>query len=172
MTAMQTRALRFAGKTLTGVRLASAPLIFAAVVGGHAGAAAALVAAAILTDVLDGPLVRRFGTPSTAGAWFDIWADFAVIVAAFAGLAWAGLAPAWPLLPITASFALFVATARRRPTIYDPVGRYLGGILMGAALLLLTVEDFLVQDTVQLTAAIACIITMAGRVAHVLPRRR
>lgn len=158
-------------QALTGTRAASAPLIFAWIAGGNTGLAGLGVAAAMLTDYIDGPLVRRFGTPSTAGAWFDVWADFLVVVAAFGGLAWADMLPAWPLLPICISFALFVATSRRRPTIYDPVGRYIGGILMAAALTLLVVQDFLVQDTVVFTSAIACAITVAGRLAFVLPRQ-
>ena len=156
---------------LTGSRLLGAPLIVYWIAAGATGFAAAGLLAAMLTDFLDGPLIRRFGTPSRAGAYFDVWADFAVIVAVFGGLASAGVVPVWPLFPIGLSFALFLATSDKRPTIYDPVGRSIGGILMAGSLVLLTVEDFLVQEAVLWTSSIACGITMAGRVAYLLPRR-
>jgi phosphatidylglycerophosphate synthase len=166
------QALALLAQGLTGARAASAPLIFLWIGHGDLGLAAIGVAAALLSDCADGPLVRRFGTPSAAGAWFDAWADFLVIVAAFGGLAAAGMVPSWPLLPICLSFALFVATSHKRPVLHDPVGRYIGGILMVLALVLLTLPDLLVQETVLWTSAIACMITMLGRVAHVLPRGR
>jgi phosphatidylglycerophosphate synthase len=171
-TAGRNRALALLAQALTGLRAASAPPIFLWIGSGDLDLAAMAVAAALLSDCADGPLVRRFGTPSAAGAWFDAWADFLVIVAAFGGLAAAGMVPAWPLLPICLSFALFVATTRKRPVLYDPVGRYIGGILMVLALVLLTLPEFLVQETVLWTSAIACSITMLGRVAYVLPRGR
>jgi hypothetical protein len=40
------------------------------------------------------------------------------------------------------------ASTGKRPTIYDPIGRYIGGILMVGGLVLLTVEDFMVQEAV------------------------
>jgi|GEM_PF-1005861 phosphatidylglycerophosphate synthase len=156
---------------LTGSRLLSAPLIVYWIGAGATRFAAAGLLAAMLTDFLDGPLIRRFGTPSRAGAYFDVWADFAVIAAAFGGLASAGMVAAWPLFPIGLSFALFLATAGKRPTIYDPVGRSIGGILMASSLVLLTVEDFLVQEAVLWTSSVACGITMVGRVAYLLPPR-
>jgi hypothetical protein len=42
---------------------------------------------------------------------------------------------------------------------------------MVGALVLLTVEDFIVQEAVLWTVSIACGITMIGRVVHLLPRR-
>jgi phosphatidylglycerophosphate synthase len=156
---------------LTASRVLSAPLIIYWIETSSMGLAAAGVVVAMMTDFLDGPLMRRYGAPSTVGAYFDVWADFAIIVAVFGGLAAAGIVPAWPIVPIGLSFGLFLATSSRQPTIYDPIGRYIGGILMAAGFVLLTIQDFVVQETVLWTASIACAITMAGRVAYVLPRR-
>lgn len=166
------RALALLPQVLTATRLASAPLMVWLIAGGNLVAAAALCAAAMFTDLVDGPLVRRYGRPSRGGAFFDVWADFLVIIGAFGGLGIAGIIPLWPLLPIGLSFALFIVTSRRTPKIYDPIGRYLGGILMTASLILLMVEDLVVQETVLLTASAACLITMAARVAYVLPGER
>lgn len=152
---------------LTLSRLAMAPVIFFAALEGEVGIAAALVVLAMLTDLVDGPLVRRFGQPSDAGAWLDVWADFLTVAATFAGLAASGAIPAWPLLPILASFALFVATSRLGTSIYDPVGRQLGAITMVASLLLLTVHDFLVEEAIFRTVTVLCSIGMVCRVVYI-----
>lgn len=155
---------------LTASRVVSAPLIVWCIFNGRMGVAAVLVGAAMVTDYLDGPIIRRFGTPSVAGAYFDVWADFLVVVAAFGGLGLAGMVPLWPLLPICFSFALFLLTSRHTPGIYDPVGRYIGGLLMVAALLLLLVDDFLIQEVVYHTAAAACLVTILARLVYLATR--
>jgi phosphatidylglycerophosphate synthase len=135
--------------------------------------AAAAVAAAMLTDLVDGPLIRRFGRPSKAGAWLDVWADFLVIMSVFAGMATAGIFSFWPLVPIGASFVVFIATTGLGPTMYDPVGRYIGGILMVAALGVLLSEDFVVQQSIVSTLTIACLTTIVARLAFfILPEPR
>lgn len=111
------------GHLLTGARLGSSLFIFAWIVEGRIELAAAAVGAAMLTDVADGPLIRRFGRPSNAGAWFDAWADFLVIVSVFAGMATAGIFSFWPLVPIGGSFLVFTATSGLAMKMYDPFGR-------------------------------------------------
>jgi phosphatidylglycerophosphate synthase len=155
---------------LTVTRLAAAPLIFFAALAGEMVPAAVLVVLAMVTDAIDGPLVRRFGRPSEAGAMLDVWADFLTVFAAFAGLSAGGAIPLWPLLPIAASFALFLITARLGGVIYDPVGRYLGAVTMVAALLLLTVHDFLVQEIIFRAVTGLCAIGMAGRIVYLARR--
>jgi CDP-diacylglycerol--glycerol-3-phosphate 3-phosphatidyltransferase/cardiolipin synthase len=154
---------------LTGVRLGSAPFIYAWIVEGSIELAAAAIGAAMLTDLVDGPLIRRFGRPSKAGAWFDVWADFLVIVSAFAGFAAVGILSFWPLVPIGASYALFIATAGLGPAMYDPIGRYIGGILMLGALGVLLAHDIVMQQAVALTVVIACLMTMVVRITYALP---
>jgi phosphatidylglycerophosphate synthase len=156
------------GHLLTATRLASAPLIFSWIGEGSIERAAAALGFAMLTDLIDGPLVRRFGRPSKAGAWFDVWADFLVIVSAFAGFASVGILSFWPLVPIGTSFVVFIATSALRPTMYDPVGRYIGGILMLGALGVLLAHDIITQQVIELTIVIACLTTIVVRVAYAL----
>jgi hypothetical protein len=85
-------------------------------------------------------------------------------------MAAAGIFSFWPLLPIGASFAVFIATLGLGPTMYDPVGRYIGGILMAGALGILLAQDFIAQLAIASAMAIACITTIVARLAHVLPR--
>jgi phosphatidylglycerophosphate synthase len=156
------------GHLLTGARFASAPLIFSWICEGSMNLAAAALGVAMLTDLIDGPLVRRFGRPSKAGAWFDVWADFLVIMSAFAGFAISGILSFWPLVPIGASFVVFIATSALGPTMYDPVGRYIGGILMLGALGVLLAQDIITQQIIEVTVVIACLTTIVVRLAYAL----
>ena len=151
------------GHGLTAARLVASAWIFEWIVDGRFLLAAGAMLFAMASDLLDGPLVRRFGRPGTAGAWFDIGADLAVVAGAFAGFGAAGVLPWWPLWAIAASFAVFVATARRR--LYDPFGRSIGGVLMLAATGVLLGADWLVQLALGWTAVGACVLTMLVRLA-------
>jgi phosphatidylglycerophosphate synthase len=153
------------GHALTASRVAVAPAIGWWIVDGRLGLASAALLAAMASDLLDGPLVRRFGRPTRIGAWFDIGADLLLVSAAFAGLAIAGVLAWWPLWAIGASFAVFAATARRR--LYDPLGRSIGGVLMVAALAVLVTPDFAAQQVLGAAASIACAMTMGARLASV-----
>ena len=164
-TAHCSRPLAWSGQALTLFRLASAPFLYRAIATGDAGVAAALLVAAMLSDLGDGALVRRFGRPSAAGAWFDIGADLAVILASYVALA-----PALGWLPtgaILASFVAFIATSRSRQPRYDPVGRYIGAILMPAALLAAVAPDALLQLWVVSIVVAACGLAVAGRMLPV-----
>lgn len=160
------------GHLLTVVRLGSAPFVLGWIVEGRFELAAAATAIAMLTDCLDGTLVRRFGRPSQAGAWFDVWADFLVIASAFFGFAVAGILSFWPLLWIGGSFIVFIATSGLGPSIYDPLGRYIGGILMVAVFTVLLAPDFIIQQSIERTVTIACLATMAARLVYLLSRMR
>jgi len=156
-------ALRVLPHGLTALRLGLAPVLFISIVAGRGDMAAACLVAAMASDAADGPLARRFGVASRAGAWFDVWTDFIVIEAAFLGFAAAGTGP-WALPVLTAlSFALFAGTAHITSAIYDPVGRYIGGILMVAALAVVALRDLYVAEAVYLAAYGALFVTMAAR---------
>lgn len=156
-------ALRVLPHGLTALRLALAPALYLVIVQGQGNAAAVCLALAMITDAADGPLARRVGVASRAGAWFDVWTDFALIEAAFLGFAVAGTGP-WSLsVMIALSFALFAATARMTSAIYDPVGRYIGGILMVAAFAVVALRDLYVAEAAYLAAYGALFMTMAAR---------
>lgn len=93
---------------LTGTRLLSAPVLWWLVTNFALGAALACLALAMISDAVDGALVRRFGVPSRAGAYFDATADLAVILAAFSAFAWIGIYPFWLVGLIGLAFLAFV----------------------------------------------------------------
>lgn len=163
------RLLGWTGHALTLSRLASAPLLYLSILEGQATVAAWVLVAAMLSDMGDGALVRRFGTPSAAGAWFDVIADLAVIMASYTALV-----PVLGWLPvgaILATFVVFVATSGDRAPRYDPVGRYIGAILLPAVLLAVAAPDTLVQLWVVPIVVGACAVVVAGRIG-LLPALR
>ncbi len=82
--------------------LAALPLAWA-IVGEKWSAAAGLFAAAVVSDLLDGPLARRRGAPAPSGALLDHGADAVFVTAGLGAFAWHG-APS-PLLPALVALA-------------------------------------------------------------------
>jgi len=148
---------------LTALRLALAPVLYQLILSGRGDAAVIVLAIAMTTDAIDGPLARRFGVASRTGAHFDFWVDFVLIEAVFTGFAATGTGP-WAIPVLTAlSFAFFIATVRLTPTMYDPVGRNIGGILMGSAFAVLALRDLMVAQAAFLVALGALIATLGAR---------
>lgn len=157
---------RLLPQLLTGARLLGAPLLWWLVTNLEVEAALVFLGLAMLSDAVDGVLVRRFGAPSRAGAYFDATADFAVIVAAFAAFAWIGIYPPWLVGLTSLAFAVFVLSSRGTTAMYDPVGRYIGGVLYFGAFATLALPDMLLQHTILWTAAGALSITLSARLVQ------
>lgn len=161
------RTLALLPHVLTGLRLASAPLLWWLIAGLRIEAALACLILAVLSDIADGALARRFGTPSVGGAYFDVVADFAVIATAFAAFTAIAVYPAWLVELIVAAFLVFLLTSRLVPGIYDPVGRYIGGVLFAAIAITLLVPDFFAQQIVLWVTTVALVTTLAARILAV-----
>jgi phosphatidylglycerophosphate synthase len=119
---------------LTAARLMLAIPFALLMARGGSGLAAALtalvLAAAIATDLLDGPVARRQGTVTAAGGTFDHAADFLFVTGGLAGGAARGAFP-WVLpVLVTAAFAQYVVDSywihRRRTLRTSRLGRYNG----------------------------------------------
>ena len=87
-------ALARTADVLTLARLAIAPVLVAALAAEQRGTAAALLAAAWLTDALDGRAARASDVPTRLGG-ADLLVDTAVGAGALLGLALAGEFPGW-----------------------------------------------------------------------------
>jgi phosphatidylglycerophosphate synthase len=156
---------------LTTLRLLSAPLLWWLVTRLELQAALASLAFALLSDVVDGSLVRRFGDPSRAGAYFDATADFAVIAAGFCAFTYLEIYPAWLVALIALAFAVFLLSSRLTPAIYDPVGRYIGGILFVALAATLLFQDLLLQRVILSAVTASLAMTLSARAAYTLATR-
>jgi phosphatidylglycerophosphate synthase len=110
---------------LTGLRLAAAPAL-AAAIGAEAHAQAALLfAAAVATDFADGALARRSGAASRLGGLFDHATDALFVTLGLSALALRG--------ELTALLPLFVALAFAQYALDSRVteGRALRGSSLG-----------------------------------------
>jgi phosphatidylglycerophosphate synthase len=78
---------------LTLLRLLAAPGLVLTILAGQAGPAALLVALAVVTDLADGPVARRFGEATRLGGLLDHAVDATFVTAGSAALAWLGALP-------------------------------------------------------------------------------
>ena len=83
-----------------------------AILNDHWGIASLLFTLAVITDLLDGPLARRYGHDSALGGLLDHATDAAFVVAALAALAFIGYGNA--LLPglIVVAFLQYAADSK------------------------------------------------------------
>jgi cardiolipin synthase (CMP-forming) len=130
--------------TLARAYLAGPALLYA--VRADFGAVAVVVAVAGLTDLLDGTVARRFGSPTNFGGGLDPVVDCIFMGALAIGLAVAGVFPVWLALVVLARYLLpalvggaLIAAGRRpqlRHTLTGQVSTTLNLVLLGGAALL------------------------------------
>ncbi|MGI9430888.1 MAG: CDP-alcohol phosphatidyltransferase family protein [Myxococcota bacterium] len=97
---------------LTAVRLALAPVLVCAVLAPAPVLAALVFALAVGTDLLDGPVARRFGETSPLGGFLDHATDATFVSLGLAACAWTGEIPF--LLPGLVVFAFVQYTLDSR----------------------------------------------------------
>ena len=97
---------------LTALRLLAAPALFLCLREELARAALALFVLAVVTDVLDGWVARRYGESSAWGGLFDHASDAGFVTAGLAALAFTGKVS--PLLPwlIAGAFLQYALDSR------------------------------------------------------------
>jgi CDP-diacylglycerol--glycerol-3-phosphate 3-phosphatidyltransferase len=129
---------------LSLLRLVAAPVLLLLAAAGRPTAYLVLLAAALLSDAVDGFLARRLGQTSELGARLDSWGDFAIYMTVPLGAWWL-----WPEVILReATFAAAVVASYvfpvvlgflkyRRLTSYHTWGAKLSGVLLSAGALLL-----------------------------------
>jgi CDP-diacylglycerol--glycerol-3-phosphate 3-phosphatidyltransferase len=127
---------------LSLLRLVAAPVLLLLAAGGRPTVYLVLLAAALLSDAVDGFLARRLGQTSELGARLDSLGDFAIYMTVPLGAWWL-----WPELirreapfaaAVVASYALpvlFGFLKYRRLTSYHTWGAKLSGVLLTAGAL-------------------------------------
>ena len=110
---------------------------------------------AVITDAFDGYSARKLGVASDYGAYFDIVADFILVLVAFLTFTTIGIYPYWLLLLIILVFIQFLLTSKLKVLVYDPVGKYYGAFLFAVILVTLisppAFYSFLLIATILLT---------------------
>lgn len=110
---------------------------------------------AVITDAFDGYSARKLGVASDYGAYFDIVADFILVLVAFLTFIIIGIYPYWLILLIILVFLQFILTSKLKVLVYDPVGKYYGAFLFAVILVTLisppTFYSFLLIATILFT---------------------
>jgi CDP-diacylglycerol--glycerol-3-phosphate 3-phosphatidyltransferase len=129
---------------LSLLRLVAAPVLLLLAAADRPTAYLVLLAAALLSDAVDGYLARRLGQCTELGARLDSWGDFAIYMTVPLGAWWL-----WPEVilreatfaaAVVASYVLPVVLGffkYRRLTSYHTWGAKLSGVLLSAGALLL-----------------------------------
>ena len=78
--------LRHVPNAISMARIAAAPVLFGLALAGRERAFAALLVAALLTDMVDGWIARTFGLESKRGAQLDSIGDSLLLFATIAGI--------------------------------------------------------------------------------------
>lgn len=153
---------------ITSLRVAALPFLLFFLYEGNSNFFLALFLFAAGTDILDGYTARKFTTTSRAGAHYDALADFSLIAGVFAIFTITGVYPPWILGIVLVSFALFIATSLSRTRIYDPVGKYWGGLLyvVIAMTVAIRAEAFLAMAQLVIAGFFAA--SLASRIAWLL----
>jgi len=117
---------------------------------------------AIFTDVLDGYFARKLDVSSDSGAYFDIIADFFLVLIAFLALIIGGIYPYWLLLLIILVFLQFILTSKLNVLIYDPIGKYYGAFLF-AIILITLVSPSIYYNILLIIIVLFTIISLISR---------
>jgi phosphatidylglycerophosphate synthase len=114
---------------ITSIRVISAPLFFLSINDGLLMWSLIILIFAVLTDGIDGYLARKLDSTSSFGAYFDVTADFILIMAGFSAFILNGIYPFGLLLLLIFMFLQFVITSKAHVPIYGPLGKYYGSFL-------------------------------------------
>jgi cardiolipin synthase len=163
--------------TLTGLRLAAAPLLPWLMQAGHWRTTLVVAAVAAATDLFDGWLARRYDWQSRLGGLLDPLADKLLLAMALLGLWWALLLPGWIFALVLGRDLLIVAGAGvwwRLTGALEPAPTWLGKatVLMQVALVLFCIGDAAglwtlarpdhLRIVLQLLAGAALLTTLSG----------
>jgi phosphatidylglycerophosphate synthase len=109
---MAVAAWRTRANALTAVRLAAAPLLYAAILHGRVGLACLAFWLAVATDFADGWVARRYEQATPLGGLMDHGVDALFVVLGTTALAWVGALPA--VLPplIAVAFVQYTLDSR------------------------------------------------------------
>ena len=132
----------------------------------------ALFLCSIGTDLVDGYVARKLGSTSKFGAYLDVTVDFLFISGMYLAFIIKGIYSPWILLIIVFVFIQFIlSNVYLKQTIYDPIGKYYGSLLMGGIGLTLVFSDQLVYNIVTFGIFISTLTSLISRLKYFLRPR-
>ncbi len=148
---------------VTAVRLVVLPGVIVASLEGLRLTALGLYAVILLSDLADGWAARRLGVRTRFGAYFDVLADMAVILALFGLFAARGEIPIWLLSAPAVVAGAFLLGSRGGVPRYDPIGKHYGTILYVFLGVLLWGTTELGSHLIALAVVVLSVVVLAGR---------
>ncbi len=109
---------------ITSVRVILAPILFFTLINNFILYSIFIFVLAVATDAVDGYVSRKLDVVSSNGAYFDVLADFILILSGFSGFVINGFYPLWLIIIIVLMFLQFIITSKFRIPVYDPIGKY------------------------------------------------
>jgi phosphatidylglycerophosphate synthase len=122
---------------VTVLRGAALPFLLYAFSQAQAAVGVGLFVFMVVTDLADGFLSRKLAGASRGGAMLDVAVDFAIILGMFTVFTVEGFYPIWLIGLIVFGFVQFVFSSFWAKKLYDPIGKYYGGVLFVAIFLTL-----------------------------------
>ena len=131
----------------------------------------ALFLFSIGTDLADGYVARKLNSTSKLGAYIDVTVDFLFISGMYLCFIINGIYSIWILLIIISFFAQFILSILyMKKTVYDPIGKYYGGLLFGGIGLTLLFPNQLTYDIVTYGIVISTLISLISRITYFIIR--
>jgi phosphatidylglycerophosphate synthase len=157
---------------ITAFRLSCIPLLFLFVSSNSLPFGACLFLVLLVTDFADGFFARKWGVSSKIGTYFDVTTDFTLVFSLFVAWMPKGFCPSWVLIVIVAVFGQFIVTSLYSGKIYDPVGKYFGSLLYGAAGLRFILSGQFFYDVVTVGIVIFAAASVMSRVIFFIKTRK
>jgi phosphatidylglycerophosphate synthase len=129
----------------------------------------ALFLLSVGSDLADGYISRKMGANSKFGANLDAAVDFLFINGMYLTFILKGIYSPWLLLLIIFMFAQFILTNFHfKKTIYDPIGKCYGSLLLGGIGLTLLFPEQITYDIVNIGIAVSTVSVIISRLAYFL----
>lgn len=121
------------------------------------------------TDLADGYVARKFDFGSKFGAYLDVTVDFLFISGMYLLFICKGLYSPWILVIISAIFIQFIlSNLYSKRTVYDPIGKYYGSLLLGGIGLTLLFQWQMVYNIVTIGIVTSTAISILSRILYFL----
>ena len=153
---------------ITALRIVLAPFFFLAVINDFFLYSIGIFVFAVATDAIDGYFARKWSLKSLNGAYFDVTADFILILAGFSAFVIKGIYPFWILFIIIFMFLQFIITSKSRIPIYDPVGKYYGSFLFLTIFIGLTTNNPYLNSFLTILIIVFTFISITSRFIFII----
>ena len=133
----------------------------------------ALFLFSIGTDLADGYVARKLNSTSKLGAYIDVTVDFLFISGMYLAFIINGIYSPWIILIIASVFAQFIlSNVYLKQTIYDPIGKYYGSLLLGGIGLTLLFSNQLIYNIVTFVIVFSTLASLISRLTYFLRARQ